>query len=270
MFANGQRPVTACGLLFAMNRNLESKAPALLFDSKRGRTVWIVPILACFPIVMAVAIRLQVANVWRRAAKELDGSFTKPRFADAFVCRDFAVDGKYRKASVRMKTVEGHMPDDENLSRGFLGWVWDRMFASKSAYGVRIVVEPIEGVIPTNLTLSAKVRQSSRVNPKHWSDQVEVHGKSYGLLAPPRRPAIHRVVVQYGATVTGGVVVLTRPGPLFDFENCRKIIKDMAKACESLTMSFNAWSNTMELAPNTPKRGVTPVSVGNVRSRSKA
>ena len=232
--------------------------------------MWFVAIFACFPIVIAVVLRLQVASVWRRAAKELDGKFTKPRFADAFVCRDFTIDGTSSKMSVQLKTIEGHMPDDPNLSGGILGWIWDRLMARRSAYGVRIVVKPIKGVIPTQLTVRPRIRRDGRVSPKHWSEQVFVRGNSHGLLTPRRRSPVHRALVQHGAAVTGGVVILIRPGPLFSFANCRSIIKDMARAADAVTMSFDAWSTTLGAAPDTPEHGMTPVSVRKVRAHSSA
>ena len=230
--------------------------------------MWLIAIIACCPFVVAVVVRLHVARVWKGAAKELGGRYTKPRFADAFICRDFHIDGTCRKASVRMKTVEEHIPDDANLSGGLLGMIWDLLFASRRAYGVQIIVTPEQGVIPTNLTIRPKIRQSTRVNPKLWSDQVLMRGQSPNLLPMQGRLAVQRAVVQHGAVIVGGAVVLTRTGPLFAFENCKKVIEDMAKAAEALTMSFNAWSGAMEAAPDTPATGVAPVHVGASRVRS--
>ena len=220
--------------------------------------MWIVAVLACTPLVFTFVFRRAVTRAWKKTAVALAATVETPGVFDAFVCRQFRVDGSLDRSQVMVKTFEGESPEELNPGTGFLGWIWDRLFGGRVSYSLRIVVRPNDGVIPTDLKIVRRCQPEGKaVSPSDWETTVQMTGEDFGLLAKENRLAVQKLVVLRGAEIKSGAVVLEARGPLFRSKPVLGLIEEMAEVGTTVSMSIGVWQQLMSSddVPSSPGVG---------------
>ena len=145
--------------------------------------MWLIAVVACSPLFLTFLFRVAVTGAWKTFGRKLGTKLATPGVFDAFVCRQFRVDGHLNRSGVTLKTYEGETHDNPNPGGGLLGRIWERFMGGRIAYSLRIVVRPEDGIIPSDLTIS-RLRQpdGNVVRPSEWESTVKVTGDDFGLL----------------------------------------------------------------------------------------
>ncbi len=232
--------------------------------------MWLIAVVACSPLFLTFLFRVAVTGAWKTFGRKLGTKLATPGVFDAFVCRQFRVDGHLNRSGVTLKTYEGETHDNPNPGGGLLGRIWERFMGGRIAYSLRIVVRPEDGIIPSDLTIS-RLRQpdGNVVRPSEWESTVKVTGDDFGLLDKETRTLVQRLVAIEGAEVKSGAVVIELRGPVFRATPVLDLVAKLVELSTALSMSVGMWQQllTSSNVPSSPgvggaatTRGETPTA----------